>query len=375
MAHFDAVVIGGGPAGLAASIAAARAGLSVLVADVRKPPIDKLCGEGMLPDGLAGLRALGVDLNAARNGTAFEGISFHDGVSSFGAAFPGAAGLGLRRTALHEGLMDAACREGVTLRWQARAEMESFGMVRVAGERVRCRYVMGADGQRSMVRQAAGLSGNAGQQRRRQRLASGQHYACAGWSRSVEVHWAGHTQAYVTPVGPQEVGVAFLSADPDIRPNACLDLFPVLRERLAQAQVIGKAQGATSVIFRIPRVTYNNGAGGVALIGEASGSVDAITGEGLTLLFRQAIALGDALRAGDLRLYEREHRRIMRRARFMSRLLMTLSEYPRWRGHVFRAFAKEPRAFENLLAAHVGQRPRLFGAGGCAPLCGHLLLG
>jgi flavin-dependent dehydrogenase len=48
----------------------------------------------------------------------------------------------------------------------------------------------------------------------------------------------------------------------------------------------------------------------VALVGDASGSVDAITGEGLCLLFQQAVALAAALEAGDLALYQAEHRRI-----------------------------------------------------------------
>ena len=54
----DVFVIGGGPAGLAAAIAARQRGFDVLVADGAEPPIDKACGEGLLPDGLAALERL-----------------------------------------------------------------------------------------------------------------------------------------------------------------------------------------------------------------------------------------------------------------------------------------------------------------------------
>jgi flavin-dependent dehydrogenase len=177
------------------------------------------------------------------------------------------------------------------------------------------------------------------------------------------VHWAGRTQAYVTPVGRNEVGVAFVSADPAVRADDCLSLFPVLQKRLAGAAVIGRGQGGTSITLRVPCVVRSHGSQGVALIGEASGCVDAITGEGMTLLFRQALALGAALRTGDLEPYQQEHRRILRRARFMSRMLLLLSEHPRWRSQVFRGFAAQPRVFESLLGMHIGEWPRFFGAG------------
>jgi len=59
----DVFVIGGGPAGLAAAIAARRAGFDVVVADRSQPPIDKACGEGLMPDGLSALQRLGVSFH------------------------------------------------------------------------------------------------------------------------------------------------------------------------------------------------------------------------------------------------------------------------------------------------------------------------
>ncbi len=64
----DVFVIGGGPAGLAAAIAARRLGFDVTLADCSVPPVDKACGEGIMPDGLAAARALGLDLSRPRDG-------------------------------------------------------------------------------------------------------------------------------------------------------------------------------------------------------------------------------------------------------------------------------------------------------------------
>ncbi|MGH8990406.1 MAG: NAD(P)/FAD-dependent oxidoreductase, partial [Acidimicrobiia bacterium] len=57
----DLLVVGGGPAGSAAAITAAGAGLSVLVCDKAPFPRDKTCGDGLTADALRRLEALGLN--------------------------------------------------------------------------------------------------------------------------------------------------------------------------------------------------------------------------------------------------------------------------------------------------------------------------
>ena len=56
----DLLIVGGGPGGLATALHARRQGLSVIVAEPRERPIDKACGEGLMPGVLAALTSLGV---------------------------------------------------------------------------------------------------------------------------------------------------------------------------------------------------------------------------------------------------------------------------------------------------------------------------
>ena len=108
----DLFIVGGGPAGLAAALAARRLGLEVTVADCSQPPLDKACGEGIMPDGVRAARSLGLALEDA-GPRSFAGIRFAEGAESVAARFPTGRGFGLRRTALHQFLVDHAYQAGV----------------------------------------------------------------------------------------------------------------------------------------------------------------------------------------------------------------------------------------------------------------------
>lgn len=344
----DVFVIGGGPAGLAAAIAARRKGFRVTVADGAEPPIDKACGEGLLPDTAIALRELGVVIGGS-DGFALRGIRFVGGGSSVSAAFPGeVAGIGVKRPVLHQRLVDRAQSLGVSLRWRTPVTGIPRGGVIAGGELVQARWIVGADGIGSRVRRWSGLDGGA---RARKRFAQRRHYRVRPWSESVEVYWGEHAQAYVTPVAEDEIGVVMISREAGVGLIAMEAEFPQLAKRLSAAQgIMGSERGAVTMTRRLPRVFEGN----VVLIGDASGSVDAITGEGLCLGFRQALALGDALEAGDLRAYAAAHRRLARQPAMISRLMLLLDGRTRLRERAIRALASDGDLFARLLAIHAG---------------------
>ncbi|HEX6467232.1 MAG TPA: FAD-dependent oxidoreductase, partial [Terriglobales bacterium] len=111
MGETDVFIVGGGPAGLAAAIAARQSGLEVTVADIAQPPIDKACGEGIMPNGVAALEALGVNI-PSQDAARFTGIRLADSTVSVESRFPQHFGLGIRRTILHQLLIDRATETG-----------------------------------------------------------------------------------------------------------------------------------------------------------------------------------------------------------------------------------------------------------------------
>lgn len=353
----DVFVIGGGPAGLAAAIAARSRGLRVIVADGNRPPIDKACGEGLMPDAIATAARIGIVLPESE-GFHFRGIRFHGESHSVAADFPHGVGLGCRRTALHSRLVEQAARAGVEMLWSTPIMGIEQSAVLTNTHRIETRWIIGADGAGSRVRRWAGLDRFT---RNSQRFACRRHFAVKPWTDFMEIYWGHACQVYVTPVSPDEICVAFISRTPEVRLGEALHRFPQLESRLGSAVPSSKERGAVTATSRLSAVARGN----VALVGDASGSVDAITGQGQCQAFQQSEALACALVEGELAPYTAQHRRIARRPAMMADLMLTMDRWPLIRRRALSAMSAHPQSFANLLAGHVGSltAPQVLGAG------------
>jgi flavin-dependent dehydrogenase len=345
----DVLVVGGGPAGLAAAIAARLRGLSVVVADGARPAIDKACGEGLMPDGVSALERLGVAFGDD-DVFPFHGIRFIDRHLHAEAAFPGVSAVGIRRTVLHRRLLERALDVGAVACWGEAVRFDRAGAVELRGRRIGYRWLIGADGHQSGIRSRMGVGPRRAPRRR---IGVRQHFRVTPWTDFVEVYWGNRCQAYVTPVGANEVCIALIGDVPEKRLESLALSFPDLAERLGDARPTTSVKGGVSATLRLRAVVGNQ----AALVGDASGSVDAITGEGLSMAFQQAVALGEALAASDLRSYQDAHRRIGRLPRMMARLLLLMSDTAWVRRRALAALRSRPEVFHRLLGIHVGALP------------------
>jgi flavin-dependent dehydrogenase len=306
----DLLIVGGGPGGLATALYARSQGLSVIVAEPRENPVDKACGEGLMPGGLGELMSLGVD----PVGMPFRGIAYLSEHRRAEARFRDGPGRGVRRTTLHAAMAARAKEqdnEWISTRIKS-VRQDAHG-VTAAG--VRARWLVAADGLHSTVRRAVGITAVAGKPRR---YGVRWHYRIPVWSEFVEVYWSRWGEAYVTPVEPDLVGVAILSRH---RPE--LGWFPRLASHLDGAS-FGHARGCGP----LRQVVSRRVAGRVLLVGDAAGYEDALTGEGISLAVKQAAAAVTAIIDEAPSSYEAAWRRITRDYRLLTRALV-LATAPR----------------------------------------------
>jgi len=333
----DLLVAGGGPAGLATAIHAARAGLEVVVVERRRGTIDKACGEGLMPHSIQALERMG----ALVKGRDFHGISYLDGTHRVEARFRSGAGRGVRRTVLHDALTEAALAAGVRIeRGEVGEVVQDDLSVTAAGHRAR--YLAAADGLHSPIRRAMGLALPPGDRRR---WGIRRHIAVEPWTDCVEVYWSHTAEAYVTPVADDCVGVVILKSNRGGFTDT-LPQFPDLAERIA-----GYAHEPDRAAGPLRQKVRHRTAGRVLLVGDAAGYVDALTGEGLGLAFGAAELLVECIVTDRTATYDARWRRLTRRYRLLTAGLLHASGYGPVRSRITPAAAALPAVFTRVVNA------------------------
>lgn len=340
----ELIVVGAGPVGLAAAIEARRSGIDVVLIESREGPIDKACGEGLMPGALAALHRLGVD----PPGQTIAGIAYVDATRRVEHRFAAeTVGRGVRRTVLQLALAERAAEVGVRFaRDRVVAVRQERGTVSVSlagtDTTLTAEWVIAADGLHSPIRRMVGLE-RPPQRQSRRRFGIRRHYAVAPWSDLVEVHWSAEVEAYVTPVGPHVVGVALLGPR-HIDLDAALASIPPLVARLADAPAVSSARGAGPLLQRTSARTR----GKVMLVGDASGYVDALTGEGLRVGFAQARSAIAAVVVGSPAQYERDWRAETRDFRVLTTALVAAARSP-VRARIVPAAAAQPQLYARIV--------------------------
>jgi menaquinone-9 beta-reductase len=376
---YDVIIVGGGPAGSHLALRLARAGRSVVLLDRKRFPRAKPCGEFMGPECLPLLEQVGLlervlELGAQPVARAeLYGYGRHAS-GRFGrigrAEAQAEEGRALGRERLDAAAIDAARGAGVEVRenWSVARVLrdESAAVLGVAGTDVdgepfelRARFTVGADGIGSRVARSLGVH-------RRipwlDRIALSTRVDGAPFAGHAEVHYVEGGYFAIAPVegGRATLNLVIDRADlPGGRPalRACLDdhlaRAPELRERLTFAPdqaILACGPLATTTTAQ----TFD----GAALVGDACGYVDPMTGEGLFFAMRGAALLAEslapALSSGScdrlaLEPYRRARRREFMHRRAMGLMLQRSLRHPRIASGILRLLEARPRMTDLMM--------------------------
>jgi geranylgeranyl reductase family protein len=302
----DVLVVGGGPAGAAAAIRGAAAGLSVVLCDKASFPRDKTCGDGLTTSALRLLERLGLDpvcvagwervdevVLRSPSGRVVELPLPTDGL--FAAVAP--------RAPLDAALLDVAAHQGVDIRQGVALHTLHFsngGLEATVGdERFTTRYVIAADGMYSTVRRLIGAAGPH----------LGEWHAFRQYFTGVPDRrlWVLFERdllpgyAWVFPVAGGRANVGFgRPRRPGIPVRPMAAQWRELLERPALRAVLGDAEPeghhrAWPIPADLGRAPLH--AGRVLFAGDAAGATDPMTGEGIAQALATGVLAAEAIAA------------------------------------------------------------------------------
>lgn len=377
----DVVIVGAGPAGSTTALRLARAGFSVALVDARRFPRFKACGEFMSPEVLPMLDELGLRAELEAHGVReVRGMVLHGHGKRVSGRFvdvgrahaPFDYGWAVRREVFDEVLLRAAQRAGARVYegWRVEellrgADGEVVGVLAHqpggAPIRLRARWTIGADGTRSAVATALGVRKESSWLRK---LALTTRYEGVDWGDLAEVHFLEHGFFACAPIdgGAVSLNLVLDRAEyererlgRDELLETWLARTPQLGERLARGRRIDPVRGTGSMAMTTSAQVQD----GVALVGDAAGYVDPVTGEGIFFAIKGAQMLASALEpalhdyrtdAGSLASYLAGRKREIAPRAAVSTLLQRGLRHPRLVSAAFRLLAGRPRLVDTIVS-------------------------
>lgn len=344
-------VIGGGPIGLYTANILAEKGHQVTLFEKGSWPIDKACGQGIMPSGVSLLSHSGVEFTLQRDAITLAGITYIDGDVQLTGSLP-SKGLGVERLVLSQKLWNKVSPlSNVKLRSKTKVTNISISdnIVKINNEvhpEETFSYVFACDGLHSQTRN---ILQNEKLVTNNLRLGGRVHFSIPPWSQNVEVYWKEGVEAYVTPVSSQKIEVAFLwyqshQFSSKNLEQQLFELFPELKEKLHNHSSCNdfRAYGPFDKRSKSLRV------GPVFFIGDAYKFFDGITGEGISIGLRSAQII-----CQNFQNFSWYHKlKIHRMYFFYSMLVSTalwMSRHPHLRRKILQSLKKFPRFFNLIL--------------------------
>ncbi len=316
------VIIGGGPCGLVAAILLSKIIKEVVVLEKEKFPVDKVCGEGLMPRAVDFLKDENIldqnFLNDKNNYYYFEGINFaHQNICLEGKFPKNSRGMGIKRTVLSQLLFNKARDSGVVIKTSSKVVDIKTGVrpfVTFMTEQsvsnnsnvmsiIEADLVLLCDGHSSLLKQKLEIKRQLlyPQILKRKgefplRLGAREHYTIRPWSNKVEVLWGDGIEAYITPLSSDKIGITWLFNAKQMKPGSdseiFLKYFPSLKEKLKNAISLNDF-----LVFGPMGLKSNRGSlGKICLLGDSFSFYDGITGEGLASAFNECQLLLKALK-------------------------------------------------------------------------------
>lgn len=327
-------IVGAGPTGCSLAIMLASKNHDIHLFDKNSFPIDKVCGEGIMPKGAEILEDIGVyQYLDPKEMSFFNEIINHDNAEISSGSLNKKA-LGVRRLNLSQAFYKRI-KDFKNIRLHEQVKITSLSQL------TEFHYIIGADGIHSKIRKLLKIDSF---QPSLKRCGARIHFQEKLHQDKVEVHWNQGIEAYITPVGPELTELAFIwntdlhSPQQEGLYQGLINHFPELKTRFPLYE------GKINSYGPFPRASEEIYKDNIFLLGDALCFIDGITGEGISLGLEQAELWSQCIAHNgfDYDFYSKKINQIIKHYYFMTSFALFMSEHPTLRKFVIYLMRKAP---------------------------------